>query len=154
LLVDARPFSSPSLGIFLQSLYVQYRHLFSQTSGSLDNRDMGSFKLTILPLAERNRSAIGMASSLLDFLVWFGSANIASRLSSIRRIGSKAKSPASFSWTSSFVTVVTCKRGNSDCVPRKSVFDIDLPQKPQQPRKKGRHFGDEQQSDGNRGVEA
>jgi hypothetical protein len=94
-----------------------------------------------------------MASSLLDFLVWFGSANIAARHSSIRRIGSKAKSPASSSWTSSFVTVVTCKRENSDCGPRKSVFGIDLPQK-LQPKKKSRHCGDEQQSDGNRGVEA
>ena len=88
------------------------------------------------------------------FFVWFGSANIAARHSSIRRIGSKAKSPAWYSWTSSFVTVVTCKRGNSDCLPRKSVFGIDLPQKPQQPKKKSRHCGDEQQSDGSRGVEA
>jgi hypothetical protein len=114
----------------------------------------GSFKLTILPLPERNCWAIGMASCLLNFLVWFGSANIAARHSSIRHIGSKAKSPAWYSWISSFVTVVTCKRGNSDCVPRKSVFGIDLPQKPQQPTKKSRHCGDEQQSDGSRGVEA
>src|SRR6266481_266724 len=102
-------------------------------------------KLTILPPAERNRSAIGMASSLLIFLVWFGSANIAARHSSIRRIGSKAKSPASSSWTSSFVTAVTCKRGNSDCVPRKSVFGIDPPH-----QEKNRHCGNEQQSDRNR----
>ena len=95
-----------------------------------------------------------MASSLLNFLVWVGSANIAARHLSIRRIGSKVKSPASSCWTSSFVTVVTCKRGNSDCVPRKSVFGIDLPQKPQQPKKKSRHCGDEQQSDGSRGIEA
>jgi hypothetical protein len=88
----------------------------------------GSFKLTILPLAERNCSAIGMASCLLNFLVWFGSANIAARHSSIHHIGSKAKSPAWYFWTSSFVTVVTCKHGNSDCVPRKSVFGIDRPQ--------------------------
>ena len=105
-------------------------------------------------VAERDGSAIGMASSLLNFLVWFGSANIAARHSSIRPIGSKAKSPASSSWTSSFVTVVTCKRGNSDCIPRKSVVAIDLPPKPLQPKKKDRHCGDEQQSDESTGVEA
>src|SRR5262245_8732140 len=77
-----------------------------------------------------------MASCLLNFLAWFGSANIARRHSPIRHIGSKAKSSVSYSWTSSFVTAVTCKRRNSDCVPRKSVFGIDLPQKPQQPKKK------------------
>ena len=92
----------------------------------------GSFKLTILPLAERNCPAIGMASCLLNFLVWFGFANIATLHSSIRHIGSKAKSSVWYFWTSSFVMVVTCKRGNSDCIPRKSVFGIDLPQKPQQ----------------------
>ena len=34
------------------------------------------------------------------------------------------------------------------------MFGIDLPQKPQQPKKKSRHCGDEQQSHGSRGVEA
>jgi hypothetical protein len=95
-----------------------------------------------------------MASSLLNFLVWFGSVNIAALHLPIHGIGLGAKSPASSCWTSSFVTVVTCKRGNSDCGPRKSAVGIGLPQKPQQSKEKGRHCDDEQQSDGSRGVEA
>src|SRR5262245_42873534 len=89
-----------------------------------------------------------MAFCLLNFLVWFGFANIATLHSSLLHIGSKAKSSLWYSWTSSFVTVVTCKLGNSDCIPRKSVFGIDLPQKPQQSKKKSRHCGDVRQNDG------
>src|SRR5262245_27068873 len=84
-----------------------------------------------------------MASCLLNFLVWFGFANIATLHSSLPHIGSKAKSSVWYSSTSSFVTVVTCKLGNSDCIPRKSVFGINLPQKPQQSKKKSRHCGDD-----------
>src|SRR5262245_18413287 len=94
-----------------------------------------------------------MASCLLNFLVWFGFANIATLHSSLPHIGSKAKSSVWYSWTSSCLTVVTSKLGNSDCIPRKSVFGINLPQKPQQSKKKRRHCGDEKQSDGsNRSV--
>ncbi|SRR5206468_10174861 len=110
--------------------------------------------LQYFPLQKGSIQRLTMASRLLNSQVWDGAANIAARHSSIRPIGSKAKTPVSSSLTSSFVTVVTCKRENSDCVPRKSVFGLDLPQKPQQPKKKGRHCGNEQQSDGSRGVEA
>jgi hypothetical protein len=148
-------FHAPSLGIFLQSLYVQYRHLFSQTSWITAQPRHGFLQTSNTSPCERETfSESGMASSLLNFLVWDGSANIAARHSSIRPIGSKAKSPVSSSWTSSFATVVTCKPGNWDCVPRKSVFGINLPEKPQQPKKRGRRCGDEQQSDGSRGMEA
>jgi hypothetical protein len=104
--------------------------------------------LQYFPLQTGTVQRLAMASRLLNFQVWDESANIAARHSSIRPIGSKAKTPALSSWTSSFVTVVTCKRENSDCLPRKSVFGMDLPQKPQQPKKRGRHCGDGQQSEG------
>src|SRR5262249_29969068 len=89
-----------------------------------------------------------MASCLLNFLVWFGFANIATLHSSLLHIGSKAKSSVWYSWTSSFVTVVTCKLGNSDCIPRKSLFGIDLPKKAQQSKKKSRHCGDDSKATG------
>jgi hypothetical protein len=87
-----------------------------------------------------------MASSLLNFLVWDGSVNIAARRSSIRPIESKVKSRAWSCLTSSFANIAMWKRVTSDCIPRKSLFGI-APETTAA-LEKGRLFGDEQKATG------
>ena len=64
-------FHVPSLGIFLQSLYVQYRHLFSQTSWTTAQPRQGSFKLTILPSRKGTvRRSDGILLAEFSCMVW------------------------------------------------------------------------------------
>jgi hypothetical protein len=91
-----------------------------------------------------------MASSLLNFLVWDGSANIAARHSSIRPTGSKVKSPAWSCLTSSFANIAMWKRVTSDCILRKSLFGIALAPETTAARERNRLCGDRKAT----GIEA
>ena len=117
------------------------------------NRDMGSFNFQYFPLRKGTVQRIALASSLLNFLAWDGSANIAARHSSIRPIGSKVKSPAWSCLTSSFANIAIWKRVISDCILRKSLFGIALAPETTAAREKNRLCGD-RKAQGNRGVEA
>src|SRR4030095_10238324 len=88
-----------------------------------------------------------MALSLLDFLVWDGSVNIAARRSSIRPIGFKVKSRAWSCLTLSVANIAMWKRVTSDCIPRKSLFGIALAPETTAAREKNRLFGNEQKND-------
>ena len=111
--------------------------------------------LQYFPLRNGTVRRIAMASSLLNFLVWDGSANIAARHSSIRPIGSQVKSRAWSCLTSSFVNIATWKRVTSDCIPRKSVFGLALAPEAKAAREKDRLLADEQKSDrGYRSMDA
>jgi hypothetical protein len=83
-----------------------------------------------------------MASSLLNFVVWDGSANIAARHSSIRPIGSKVKIPAWSCLTSSSANIAMWKLVTSDCILRKSLFGIALAPEATAAREKNRLCGD------------
>src|SRR4029453_12565586 len=80
----------------------------------------------MLPFVQKNVRRIAMASSLLNFFIWGGSAKIAARHSAIRPIGSKVKSPAWSCLTSSFANIAMWKRVSSDCIQRKSLFEVAL----------------------------
>jgi hypothetical protein len=110
----------------------------------------GFLQLPILPLRNGTVRRIAMASSLLNFLVWDGSANIAARHSSIRPIGSKVKSPAWSCLTSSFANIAMWKRVTSDCILRKSLFGIALASETRAAREKNRLCGDRKAT----GIEA
>lgn len=85
---------------------------------------IGSSKLTTLPFVGKETCpAIEMAYPLLSFCLWDGSANIAAHLLPVHRIGLEAKSPGLSCSTSSSAMVAMCKRGNSDCIPKKFVFN-------------------------------
>jgi hypothetical protein len=102
---------------------------------------MGSFNFQFFPCGKKIWR-IAMASSLLKFLVWDGSANIAARHSSIQPIGSKVKSPAWSCLTSSFADIALWKLVTSDCILRKSVFGIALAPEATAALEKGRLCGD------------
>src|SRR4029453_11278011 len=107
----------------------------------------------MFPFVQKNVRRIAMASSLLNCFIWDGSANIAARHSSIRPIGSKVKSPAWSCLTSSFANIAMWKRVSSDCIQRKSLFEVALAPENTAARKKNRLF-DDRRRDRNRGTEA
>ena len=94
------------------------------------------------PLRKGTVRRFAMASSLLNFLVWDGSANIAARHSSIQPIGSKVKSPAWSCLTSSFADIAMWKLVTSDCILRKSLFGMALAPETTAAREKNRLCGD------------
>ena len=112
------------LSIFLQPLY-SYGHLPTPVFVKVLIIEGGTRPFsqpTIFNFAEKRHPLIEMASLLLNLQVWDGFANIAMRHSSSPPTVSKAKSPAWSCLTSSFAAAAICKRGNSDCAPKKSSF--------------------------------
>ena len=116
--------------------------IFTKVLITAPTRDLGSFNFQCFPLRKKNVRRIAMASSLLNFFIWDGSANIAARHSSIRLIGSKVKSPAWSCLTSSFANIAMWKRESSDCIQRKSLFEVALAPENTAARKKNRLFDD------------
>jgi hypothetical protein len=114
------------------------------------NRDMGSLNFQYFPLRKGTVRQIALASSLLNFLAWDGSANIAARHSSIRPIGSKVKSPAWSCLTSSFANIAMWKRVISDCILRKSFFGTALVPETTAAQEKNRLCGDRKATESRR----
>ena len=111
---------------------LMHGRFYAPSSGTSSNRCMPNtdtyshkrppLNLQYFPLRKGTVRRIAMALSLLNFVIWDGSASIAACHSSIRPIGSKVKSPAWSCLTSSFANIAMWKRVTSDCIPRKSVF--------------------------------
>ena len=154
--VNARRFSCLLLKNFPPVAVCPIRTPFSKTrlSPHRGNPEILGFSKLNNIFAKETVRRFTMASPLLNFQVWDGSANIAARHSAIRPIGSKVKSPAWSCLTSSFANIAIWKRVTSDCIPRKSVFRIALAPEITATQEKSRLCVDEQKSDGNRSVEA
>jgi hypothetical protein len=119
---QCRPWCLP--GIFLQWLYDHYSHLFHQRLGSPHKRGIGSSKPNNSSFCRKgNLSGDRDGISFAEFLCMGWICQHCAHLLPVHRIGLEAKSPG-LSCSTSSAMVAMCKRGNSDCIPKRNSCSV------------------------------